>query len=42
VEEPDHVEVREAFDVLEAGLQFRQDLENPLGRVLGPEALGDP
>lgn len=41
VEDPQHVEVREPFDVLEAGLVLGQDFNRPFRPVLRPQPLGD-
>ena len=38
VEDPDHIQVREAFDVQKARLEFRQNFERSFGLVLRAES----
>src|SRR5579859_1542542 len=41
VEDPDHEQMREALDIGESGLEFRQNIENALGIMLHAESLGN-
>ena len=41
IEDPQHEEVRKAFDVGESGGELRQDFESAFGVVLGAGAFGD-